>query len=255
MWKVMVADDETYMLEAFDKLVDWEKMGCQLVYRATNGKEVIKHLEKVRPDIVITDIKMPLMDGIEVARYIYETGLETKVIILTAYADFAYAQEAIAYDVCGYVVKTAMMEMLPGAIEKAIQKLSDVTAKEEELPEKFSEDIFGKLQRYIEENYMKKVTLADISRDIHANASYLSRLYKSKTGQNIFDSINRMKLKKAKEHIAGGCRIFEAAELVGFEDVSYFSRVFKKLEGCSPREYEKSIQQKGVKSVQANPGN
>ena len=68
MWKVMVADDETYMLEAFDKLVDWEKMGCQLVYRATNGKEVIKHLEKVRPDIVITDIKMPLMDGIEVAR-------------------------------------------------------------------------------------------------------------------------------------------------------------------------------------------
>ena len=113
MWKVMVADDETYMLEAFDKLVDWEKMGCQLVYRATNGKEVIKHLEKVRPDIVITDIKMPIMDGLQVARHIYENYAAMQVIILTAYADFSYAQKAIDYGVFGYVVKTDILETLP----------------------------------------------------------------------------------------------------------------------------------------------
>ncbi|MGN0307331.1 MAG: response regulator [Lachnospiraceae bacterium] len=242
MWRVMVADDETYMLEAFDKLIDWEKMNCQLVYRAANGKEVIRYLEKMKPDIIITDIKMPLMDGIEVARYIYENKLPIQVILLTAYADFAYAQEAISYDVCGYVVKTSMMEMLPGMIEKAIKKLRGEEPKEES--ERFSEDIFERLQKYIEQNYMNKVTLSDISSEIHSNPSYLSRLYKQKTGQNLFDNINRMKLEKAKQYIARGYRIFEVAELVGFEDVSYFSRVFKKLEGCSPRDYEKRVQNK-----------
>lgn len=250
MWRVMVADDETYMLEAFDKLVNWEKMGCQLVYKATNGRDVIEHLDIYKPDIVITDIKMPLMDGIEVARYIYENRDQIKVIILTAHANFEYAQETISYDVCGYVVKTSMMEMLPGAIEKAVQKLGGIAWKEE--PEGHSEDIFGKLQKYIEEHYMSRLTLTDIARDIHANGSYLSRLYKNRTGQNLFDTINRMKLEKAKEYIAKGCRIFEAAELVGFEDVSYFSRVFKKLEGCSPREYERRLirkQEEGRRDV------
>ena len=99
---------------------------------------------------------------------------------------------------------------------------------------------------------MSRLTLTDIARDIHANGSYLSRLYKNRTGQNLFDTINRMKLEKAKEYIAKGCRIFEAAELVGFEDVSYFSRVFKKLEGCSPREYERRLirkQEEGRRNV------
>ena len=67
----------------------------------------------------------------------------------------------------------------------------------------------------------------------------MSRLYKVKNGQNLFDAINKMKLEKSKEYMAKGYKIYEVAQMVGFDDVSYFSRVFKKYEGCSPREYEK----------------
>ena len=61
---------------------------------------------------------MPLVSGIEVAQYVYDHMLPTKVIILSAYADFEYAQEAIQYDVCGYIVKTSVIEMLPGMIKR-----------------------------------------------------------------------------------------------------------------------------------------
>lgn len=238
MWKVMIADDEMYMLEALEKLINWEKMDCQLVYKAQNGKELIRQMKIEIPDIVITDIKMPLLNGIQVAQYVYENMLPTKVIILSAYADFEYAQEAISYDVCGYIIKTSAIEMLPEMIQKAIGKLSKPMDDERE-EELCSEDILGRLQKYISAHYTEKLTLAQISRDIHSSGSYLSRLYKTKTGQNLFDSINQMKIEKAKELMLSGYKIYETAQIVGFDDVSYFSRVFKKYEGCSPREYEK----------------
>ena len=245
MWKVMIADDENYMLEAMENLIDWKKMECQLVYKARNGQMLLEQVKKNPPDIIITDIKMPVVNGIEVARYVYEQMLPTKVIILSAYADFQYAQEAIKYDVCGYIIKTSVIEMLPGMIQKAIGKLSVSTAEtEKEMEEYYSDDILGRLQKYIAEHYMDKLNLTQISREIHANGSYLSRLYKTKTGQNLFDVINKMKLEKAKEYMSQGKRIYEIAQMVGFDDVSYFSRVFRKHEGCSPREYENRIKER-----------
>ena len=243
MWKVMIADDENYMLEAMENLIDWKKMECQLVYKAKNGQDLLDQVKKNPPDIIITDIKMPLVSGIEVARYVYENMLPVKVIILSAYADFQYAQEAIKYDVCGYIIKTSVIEMLPGMIQKAVGKLS-VPVFETESEECYSDDIFGRLQKYIAEHYMDKLNLTQISQEIHANGSYLSRLYKTKTGQNLFDVINKMKLEKAKEYMSQGKRIYEIAQMVGFDDVSYFSRVFRKHEGCSPREYENRLKEK-----------
>lgn len=243
MWKVMIADDENYMLEAMEKLINWEKMDCCLVYKATNGQELLEQIKNNPPDIVITDIKMPAVNGIEVAKYIYEQGLSTKVIILTAYAEFQFAQEAIQYDVCGYIIKTSVIEILPGMIQKAIGKLSVSGEPRKEIKDGYSDDILGRLQRYISKHYTEKLNLGQISGELHCNGSYLSRLYKTKTGQNLFDVINKMKLDKAKEYISQGRRIYEVAQLVGFDDVSYFSRVFRKYEGCSPREYEKQIKE------------
>lgn len=238
MWKVMIADDEVYMLEALEKLINWNNLDCRLVYKAKNGEELIDKIKEEVPDIIITDVKMPLVSGMEVAKYIYEHLLPTKVIILTAYADFEYAKLAIEYDVCGYIVKTSAIEELLAMLRKAIAKLTLPSMLQEE---EFPEDILSKLQKYIEDNYMEKLTLSQIAEEVHANGSYLSHLYKSKTGQNLFDAINKMKLKKAKEYLVQGKRISEIATLVGFEDVSYFSRVFKKYESCSPRDYERKI--------------
>ena len=254
MWKVMIADDENYMLEAMEHLIDWKKMDCELVYKASNGQMLLEQIKKNPPDIIITDIKMPLVNGIEVAKYVYEHMIPAKVIILSAYAEFQYAQEAIKYDVCGYIIKTSVIEMLPDMIQKAIDKLSAPAEIEKESEEYFSDDILGRLQKYISEHYMDKLNLTQISQEIHANGSYLSRLYKMKTGQNLFDVINKMKLDKAKEYMSQGKRIYEIAQMVGFDDVSYFSRVFRKQEGCSPREYENKLKEEKRRQYEENNG-
>ena len=124
MIRVMLADDEPIMRKALLTLPDWAAMGCEVVYTAVNGNEVLERLWTMKPDILITDIRMPGTDGIELARHIWEKKLPVKVIILTAYADFSYAQSAIRYGVAEYVTKTGALEGLEGAIRKCREQLA-----------------------------------------------------------------------------------------------------------------------------------
>lgn len=119
MFRIMLADDEPIMRTAMMTLLNWKEMECEIVYAAENGLEVLEHIEKSKPDILITDIKMPGKDGVEIAKYIWENKLDIKVIMLTAYADFSFAQKAIKYGVLDYVTKTGAFDGLITAVEKA----------------------------------------------------------------------------------------------------------------------------------------
>ena len=124
-YKIMLADDEPIMRKALQSLIDWERIDCEIVYVAENGQEVLNALIEIQPDILITDIKMPGADGIEISKYIWEKRLSTKVILLTAYADFSYAQSAIRYNVVEYVTKTGAFDELLRAVERCKMMLAE----------------------------------------------------------------------------------------------------------------------------------
>ncbi|WP_455503792.1 response regulator transcription factor [Blautia sp.] len=246
MWKVIAADDEAYIREALQKLINWKKMDCILEKTVSDGQELLDEIQKEMPDIVITDIQMPGADGLELCKYLYETSPETQVIILTAYSDFEYAKQAIKYSACEYVLKISIMDELPGAVEKAIGKLSKLK-KEIETEENGKKDepesLLHQIDQYVEKNYCKKITLDDIADSLHVNRSYLSRYYKNKTGINLFDEILNRRVEKAKEYLSTtGLRTYEVSEAVGVEDAGYFSKMFKKITGVSPKEFRKREQ-------------
>lgn len=244
MWKVMAADDESYIREALKNLISWEKMDCVLTSIASNGQEILDAMEEEHPDIVITDIRMPLVDGLEVCKYIAEKCPETQVIVLSAYSDFEYARTAFRYHACEYVLKVSVLEELPAAVEKAIQNLKKYYKELGDVPQDADEkdeieDLYEKMKKYIEQNFCKKITLDEIAEELHANRSYLSRLYKVRCGVNLFDDILKKRIEKAKELIEKkDLKIYEISEAVGFDDTGYFSKVFKKYTGMSPKEYK-----------------
>lgn len=109
---------------------------------------------------------------------------------------------------------------------------------EESPAQETPDDLYAQMVRYVERNYCKNITLQDIATQLHANQSYLSRLYKTCSGVNLFDDIQRRRIAKAKERLlASDWKVQAVAEYVGFEDSAYFSRVFKKETGMSPKEY------------------
>ncbi len=133
MYSVIIVDDEPVMRKGLVCFVNWEALDCKITFEASNGLEAKEYLESNHADIVIVDIKMPGMDGLQLAKYIYENHPCTKVIILTAYADFSYAQSAIKYNVVDFVVKTNPLEKIPEAVKKAIHLINIQHQREEEL--------------------------------------------------------------------------------------------------------------------------
>ena len=103
--KLMIVDDEPLALENFAELVDWEANGHQLVGCAENGQKALQLIHHVKPDVVFTDIRMPLMDGLELAKTLNEQYPEISVVLLTAYRDFEYAHKAISFGVREYLLK------------------------------------------------------------------------------------------------------------------------------------------------------
>lgn len=246
----MAADDEAYIRDAIRQLIDWRELGCSLQKVVSNGRELIDEMDIAHPDIIITDIRMPQIDGLEVCKYVSQYCPEAQVIILSAFSDFSYARTAIRYGACEYILKLELAEELPRAIEKAVKNLEK--QKAEILDEFVSEsengeprDLYQRIVRYVELNYRKPITLADIAEDLHANQSYLSRLYKSCSGVNLFDDILKLRIDKSKECLlASNWKIHEVADYVGFEDAGYFSRVFKKQTGMSPKEFRNAREKK-----------
>lgn len=123
MYKVMIVDDERNIRQGIIQLIDWEKLNFEVSANCMNGQEALDILQEQEIDLVVTDIKMPLIDGLELAKQIKENYENTKVIILTSFSDFSFAQKAIKYNVLDFVIKNDFIIELPLAVEKAKRTL------------------------------------------------------------------------------------------------------------------------------------
>ena len=123
IFSIILADDEPNILYGMQKGIDWESLGFSVVGTAQNGKEVLDMMDEFHPDLVISDIKMPFMDGLELAKNIHENYMNTKVILFSGWDDFTYARLAISYGVSEYVMKPIDYEEMQRLLIKMYQEL------------------------------------------------------------------------------------------------------------------------------------
>ena len=119
VFNLMIVDDEPVIRNGLANFIDWKQLNCQVVYVARDGLDACENIKIYAPDIVITDLKMPELDGIDLAKYIHENHKEICVIILSGYSNFSYAQQGMRYGVINYLLKPVSEHQLYDAVKKA----------------------------------------------------------------------------------------------------------------------------------------
>ena len=123
MYSVMLVDNEPIIPKGLMKLIDWRSCDCQISAVARDGIDAVRQIREQAPDILITDIRMPEMDGLQLCAWVREHCPRTQIILLTGFPDFEYAQQAIQYQVAAFVLKPTTEDALTEALNKACRLL------------------------------------------------------------------------------------------------------------------------------------
>ena len=124
MYKVMLVDDEKLILQGVLNIIDWDKLGLKITHMVQNGKEALEKYDEEPVDIIITDINMPVINGLELIKSIKEKNKKVKFIVLSGYDDFNYAKQAIGIGVEDYLLKPITKNAL-------IERLSEIRSRYE----------------------------------------------------------------------------------------------------------------------------
>ncbi|NTV90780.1 MAG: response regulator [Clostridiales bacterium] len=241
MYKILLVDDEPLIREGLKHILPWEEYGIELVGEAENGQSALRFFEAenpaLHPQLLVTDVKMPVMNGLQLIRTLRERGSKVRVILISGYDDFVYVKEALKYGVENYIVKPINREELSQTILEAIEKI--IPEHEEEAarnspPRQYIEEIM----EYINRNYSGNLSLKTLAYKFNLSQAYLGQLIKKRTGQLFSDYLNGLRITKAKELLVGSMlKEKKISELIGYSDSNYFYRVFKKYVGVYPSEF------------------
>lgn len=242
MINVYIADDEVWIILGLKKLLEKLNMDVYVVGTANNGLTAKEEIGMFKPDVVFTDIRMPGLTGLELLQEIPEVSPESRVVLISGYAEFAYAKEAVKHHAFDYLLKPIKEEELKRVMESLLEKRGEIPEKEEEESSPTYDKMIDNVVSEIREHYMEDISLTSLATKYNVSMGRLSEMIKERLQVNFSDYIASLRIQRAKELLRDdSVSIQEIAEIVGYNDYFYFTKVFKKVEGISPSKYRKEI--------------
>lgn len=253
MYKIVIADDEEFVLESFNASVNWEAYGFQVVGLAYNGVDAYELIQALKPDVVFTDIKMPGLNGLEVIKRTLDLDESIQCIVISGHAEFAYAQRALNYGAIGYCLKPFEDSEIISMLNKAKSILDkDIGREGSELPdtkddldlgsigneENIKNETLRPVMHYIDKNYLGEISLNSVGELFSINPTYLSYLFKKENGETFTNYIIRLRMEYACDLLTSTqLNVTEISKKVGYDDYYYFAKLFKRIIGSTATEY------------------
>jgi YesN/AraC family two-component response regulator len=228
-------------------------MGRYTIISCCNGSEALDVLRTKPVHLLITDIRMPEMTGLQVVEGTRSFAHKPVAIIISGHPDFQYAQTAIELGVVNYLLKPVQKKRLIEAVEQALrieeergrveamERMVDTRLMQAKTEAKNYSPPVQQAIHYVEEHLQEPLGMSEVAGYIHLNPSYFSALFKEQTGFTFSEYVTRSRIQKAKELLLQTrLTIADIAEQVGYQTSKYFIKLFKEYEGTSPNQYRKA---------------
>lgn len=240
--KVLIADDESTIRNGMADMIRAMDIGLEVTASAADGAEALALAELHHPQLILADINMPHMNGLELMEKLQAVVPYGKVIVVSGYHEFEYARAAMRLRAFDYLLKPVkeaqLKETLLRAKEEYEGRMRELKQMNLQMTE--GEDAVAKAVQYVKEHYAQPdLSLALVAEQCYLSQSSLSRGLKQKTGMGFSDYLNSIRLNQARLLLTH-CRemtILEVSRQAGFSSQHYFCRVFKQQEGISPSDY------------------
>lgn len=239
MYKLIIADDEQIALEQFSLAYDWNSMGFELAGAFNSGKAALEYIRSNPVDALLSDVKMPHISGIDLARECYENHPRVGVILISAYRDFEYAHQALWYNVVDYVLK-------PINEEKFLKSIAKLKAHLEKREKRAETPAISSAVRdavaYVKEHYGNEITAETVAKKVMVSPEYFGTYFKKNYGQNFTAFLREVRMNAARDLLYNNdLTIAAVAEMVGYKTSSHFYEIFQSYFGMTPSQFRKSI--------------
>ncbi|MCR5108821.1 MAG: response regulator [Lachnospiraceae bacterium] len=241
-YNVLLADDEYMIRQSLSRRIRETDDSFRVVAECAEGRSAFETVEKGNIQVVFTDIRMPEVDGLKLAKLIHENHPDVLTVILTGYADFQYAQEAIRQEVFDYLLKPVSDDDLAAVLEKLSLKLQQkyILPDEEGIKGKSIEEIALQTENYLKEHFREEIDLGKLAEDFGISSAYLSKIFARSKQESPVRYLTALRMNEAKRLLTMTDEpIARVGELSGYPDQFYFSRIFRKETGENPTAFRK----------------
>jgi two-component system, response regulator YesN len=239
--KIIIVDDEELIRMGLVKLLTDAGRGYSVIGCFADGSEALKGLMNSDADVVITDIRMPEMDGMKLIKAVRDMQNTIPFIGLSGYNDFEYARTIFRYGAVDYLLKPVNQSELFKCLDKIAEAKGINLCVEETAGG--NKRVVELVKEIIRKEYAKELNLEELSQKVFLNPKYLSRIFKNETGINITDYLIYVRIEKAKQMMKDNqeIKIYEVANHIGYADSVFFNKIFKRLVGITPLEFKNKI--------------
>lgn len=238
MYTAVIIDDNPWAISDIRQTFAFEKRGFEVMGEFGSAEAALPALLENPPDLILTDIRMENMNGLELSATLRDKGVKSMIVLISGYEQFDYARQALRCDVFDYLLKPiddAAVEDLMLRVIKRLGENEDAAG-----PNGPKNSSLEAALSYIEKHYAQDITLGELADCIYINKNYLSELFSKKLGVTFTQYKNSVKIRHACELLdAGNRNMTEIAMTVGFDSGSRFSKVFRQHMGMKPQEYQK----------------
>ncbi len=241
-----IVDDKRLIRESLARTVNWEQCGFHVIGTAGDGLEAEEEIRRLRPDLIVTDIRMPGGDGLSLAEHIRDFLPQSRVIIITGHEEFEYAQRSLRAGAVDIILKPIRNEDLERAASKAADEIRRALEHSDALredPGELSEEaasnaLVRSIIIYVEENLSGDLRLSTLAALYRVTSSHLSRTFKRETGTNYLEYVTGKRVALAREMLADpSWRVSEISSRCGFPNPARLTHAFKEATGLTPSEY------------------